>query len=119
LNRDTGCLARTDATAHSLILMGNIPWRESVPYVVRMNASDDPRDLIGSRDLQALCPERLDFDGTARIALRVKDQGIVKRKAFRKFEHVRRYRPRSHEPEIRRDLIELACDKFLRSRGLK
>jgi|SRR5271165_1458861 len=114
-----GWLARTDATAHSLILMGNIPWRESVPIVVRMNGFDNPHDLIGSRNLQALCPERPDFDATAGIARRIKGQDTVKRGAFRKFEHVRRYRPRSQAPEIRRDLIELACDKFLRSRGLK
>ena len=72
MNRDSGWLARTDATAYILILMGNIPWRESVPCVVRMNGFDNPNDLIGSRNLQALCPERLDFDPTARIALRIK-----------------------------------------------
>jgi len=99
--------------------MGNIPWRESVPYVGPMNGFDNPHDLVGSRNLQALCPEGLDLDATARVARRIKDQDIVKREAFRKFERVRRYRPRSQAPEIRRDLIELACDKFLRSRGLK
>jgi len=37
-----------------------------------MNGFDNPHDIIGSRNLQALCPERLDFDATARIALRIK-----------------------------------------------
>ena len=84
-----------------------------------MNTFDSSREPIGSRNLEKHCTERFDFDTTPRIARRIKDQDIVKRGAFRRLEHVRLYRPRSQALEIRCDLIELACDKFLRSRGLK